>query len=206
MFISFEGTDGAGKSLQIELFKKYLEDTLKKEVTLVRDPGSTSISEKLREIVLGIDNKEMCPRCEALIYSASRAQMVHEIVLPAIEKGHFVLADRFIDSSLAYQGIARNLGVKQVKDINNFAVDNVYPELTFFLNLDPKTSLERKNLMKELDRIEIENENFHENVRNGYLEVAKSEPNRVKIIDANGTIEDIHLKIIEVFNDYIKNK
>lgn len=206
MFISFEGTDGAGKSVQIKLFKEYLEQHYDKEIILVRDPGSTPISEKLRDIVLDINNKEMGYRCEALIYAASRAQMVHEIIKPSLEKDKFVLSDRFIDSSIVYQGVSRGLPIEDVYSINSFAVENIFPTLTFFLDVDVETSISRKNQMKELDRIEIENSSFHEKVRQGYLEISKKEPKRLKVIDANKTIEEVHKDIVNTFLNYIKTQ
>lgn len=206
MFISFEGTDGAGKTVQIKLFKEYLEQHFDKEVVLVRDPGSTPISEKLRDIVLDINNKEMGYRCEALIYSASRAQMVHEIIKPSLENNKFVLSDRFIDSSLVYQGVSRGLPLEDIYSINKFAVENIFPSLTFFLDIDVETSISRKNQMKELDRIEVENMSFHEKVRKGYLEISKNEPNRLKVINASKTIEEVHKSIVDTFTNFINTE
>lgn len=205
MFISFEGTDGAGKSVQIKLFKEYLEKTFDKEVVLVRDPGSTSISEKLRDIVLDVNNQEMSYRTEALIYSASRAQMVDEIINPKLKEDAFVLTDRYIDSSLVYQGVARGLGVDEIIDINQFAVNGTYPELTFFLDIDITTSISRKHEMKNLDRIEIADNSFFETVRLGYKTIQNIYPNRIKIIDAGKSIDEVHNSIIEIFNEYVSS-
>lgn len=202
MFISFEGTDGAGKSVQIKLFKEYLEKTFNREVVLVRDPGSTSISEKLRDILLDVNNKEMSYRTEALIYSASRAQMVDEIIKPKLKENAFVLTDRYIDSNLVYQGIARGLGIDEIIDINKFAVDGTYPELTFFLDVDISTSASRISQTKELDRIEVSGNSFFENVRLGYKTIQNMYPDRIKIIDAGESIEVVHNSIIEVFNEF----
>lgn len=203
MFISLEGTDGAGKSAQINLLKKYLEKHLDKEVICLYDPGSTSISEKLREIVLDKDNSEMCATCEALIYSASRAQMVQEKIIPALNDEKIVISDRFVDSSLVYQGFTRELGYDIIKQVNDFAVSNVYPEITFFLHLDTSISMKRKNAMKELDRMELEGIDFQEKVRLSYLELALQEPDRIKIIDASKSIEEVHTQIITKLNEYL---
>ncbi len=196
MFISLEGTDGAGKSVQIELLKKYCEENFNKEVLCIRDPGSTDISEQLRNIVLDVKNKDMGYICEALIYSAARAQMVHEKIKPALSKGDIVITDRYVDSSLVYQGVTRGLGYDKIKEINDFATDNTYPDITFFLSVDSDTSMKRRKNSTELDRIELEGIDFQEKVRLAYLENAKLEPERVKIIDASKTIEEVHKEII----------
>ncbi len=196
MFISLEGTDGAGKSVQIDLLKKYFEDSLNKKVLCIRDPGSTEISEKLRNIVLDVKNSEMGYVCEALIYSAARAQMVHEKIKPALDNGEVVITDRYVDSSLVYQGVTRELGYDRIKEINDFATGNIYPDITFFLNIDSKVSMERRKNDTELDRIELEGIDFQEKVRNAYLDNAQKEPERVKIIDASKTIDEVHKEII----------
>ncbi len=203
MFISLEGTDGAGKSVQIKLLKEYIENTLNKEVVSLYDPGSTKISEKLREIVLDKENKEMSYICEALIYSASRAQMVFEKIKPALLENKIVICDRFVDSSLVYQGITRNLGYDKIKEINDFAVDNVYPDLTFFLHIDSNTSMDRITKTKELDRIELEGKDFQEKVRVAYIENANKQPQRIKVIDASKSIEEVHNQIINILNEYL---
>ncbi len=203
MFISLEGTDGAGKSVQKKLLVEYISNTLKKEVVSIYDPGSTKISEKLREIVLDVDNKEMSPICEALIYSAARAQMVHEKIKPALKDNKVVITDRYVDSSLVYQGETRGLGYEPIKLLNNFATDNIYPDLTFFLNIDSETSMKRRSSASKLDRIEQEGVSFQEKVRLAYIDNAKKEPQRIKIIDATKTIEEVHNQIILQLNEYI---
>ncbi len=203
MFISLEGTDGAGKSVQIKLLKEYIQNELGKDVLQLYDPGSTKISEKLREIVLDKEHTEMCNICEALIYSASRAQMVHEKIKPALEEGKVVICDRFVDSSLVYQGLTRGLGYDKIKEINDFAVDNTYPSLTFFLNIDPNMSMNRIADNRELDRLELLGNDFQRKVREGYIANAKLEPNRIKIIDASKSIEEVHKEIILKLNEYL---
>ncbi len=202
MFISLEGTDGAGKSVQIKLLKEYIESKFKKEVISLYDPGSTKISEELRKIVLDVDNKEMGFICEALIYSASRAQLVFEKIKPALDEGKVVICDRFVDSNLVYQGCVRNLGVDKIRELNNFATDGLMPSLTFFLNLDPKVSLNRRKNERELDRIELLGYDFQEKVRQAYLDNAKEEPERIKIIDASKEIDEVHKQIVEIIDDF----
>lgn len=198
MFISFEGIDGTGKSTQIELLKKSLENK-NYQVTLVRDPGSTKIGEKLRDVLLDKNNSEMADETELLIYAAARSQMVHEIILPSLDQGKVVLCDRYIDSSLVYQGITRRLGLDRVLSINKF----IMPDFTFLLDLTVEESLKRKNNQKELDRIELENNNFHETVRNGYLSLLDLYPNRIKLINANNNILDINKNIVKYINEYL---
>lgn len=203
MFISLEGTDGAGKSVQIGLLKEYIEKMHNKQVLALYDPGSTSISEKLREIVLDVDNKEMGFECEALIYAASRAQLVHQKIKPALNEKKVVICDRYVDSNLVYQGVVRDLGYDKIKKLNDFATDGVYPNLTFFLNVDSTESFKRRSKESELDRIEILGNDFQERVRLAYLENAQKEPDRVKIIDANKSIDEVHRQIIKIFEENI---
>ncbi len=203
MFISLEGTDGAGKGVQKELLVEYIEKTLKKEVVSIYDPGSTKISEKLRGIVLDVENKEMSPVCEALIYSAARAQMVHEKIKPALLENKVVITDRYVDSSLVYQGETRGLGYDTIKMVNDFATSMVYPDLTFFLNIDTAVAMERRKSVSKLDRIEQEGLDFQEKVRLAYVENAKKEPNRIKVIDASKSIEEVHEQIVNQLNEYL---
>lgn len=203
MFISLEGTDGAGKSVQIGLLKEYIEKMHNKQVLALYDPGSTSISEKLREIVLDVDNKEMGFECEALIYAASRAQLVHQKIKPALNEKKVVICDRYVDSNLVYQGVVRDLGYDKIKKLNDFATDGVYPNLTFFLNVDSTESFKRRSKESELDRIEVLGNDFQERVRLAYLENAQKEPDRVKIIDANKSIDEVHRQIIKIFEENI---
>lgn len=196
LFITIEGTDGSGKSTQIELLKKYLAEK-NFEVVFVREPGGTKIGEKIREIILDVENKEMDYTTEALLYAASRAQLVNQIILPELEKGNIVLCDRFVDSSIVYQGIARNLGKKTIKKINEIATCGLEPDITLFLKISPEKAIERKKEQKELDRLEAEKEYFYNKVYKGYLEIAKQEPERIKIIDAFKSVEEVHNQIIE---------
>ncbi len=203
MFISLEGTDGAGKSVQKTLLVEYISKTLNKEVVSIYDPGSTKISERLRSIVLDVENKEMSPVCEALIYSAARAQMVHEKIIPALQENKVVITDRFVDSSLVYQGETRGLGYDTIKMINDFATSMIYPDITFFLNCDTNVAMDRRKSASKLDRMELEGLNFQERVRLAYVENAKKEPNRIKVIDASKSIEEVHQEIVHQLNEYI---
>ena len=200
LFITMEGTDGAGKTTQIKLLKDYLE---KKgfSVLSTREPGGNAISEKIREIIIDVENKKMNARTEALLYAASRAQIVSEVIVPTLKKGDIVICDRFVDSSIVYQGIARKLGIETVESINHFATDGLEPDITFLLKLDPEQSIERKKQQEQLDRIESENSYFHKRVYYGYLELAEKFPERIKVIDAFDDIDTIHKKIVQ----YVEN-
>lgn len=191
LFITIEGSDGSGKSTQIALLKEYLEG--KGFVVLTtREPGGTNIGEKIREIILDKNNIEMDSMTEALLYAASRAQHVAEKIVPALERGEIVICDRFIDSSIAYQGYGRNLG-DCVRIINEYAVRGCMPDITFLMKMDPGVG---KSRIKEedADRLEREKLEFHQKVYAGYEEIEKIY-DRIVGIDATGTIEEISVQI-----------
>ncbi len=194
LFITFEGPDGSGKSTQIRLLKEWLE-AKGHQCILTREPGGTIISEKIREIILDKEHKEMDPRAEALLYSAARAQHVAQVIEPALAAGTMVICDRFTDSSMAYQAYGRGLG-DGVRVINEFATGGVGPDVTFLMRLAPS---EGKNRIqgREYDRMELEKMDFHERVYEGYKLLEKNEPERIIGIDASGTIEAIHEVIIK---------
>ena len=160
LLIVFEGPDGSGKTTVLEkVYNKLLEDGY--DIYKFREPGGTDISEKIREIILDNENIEMNPRCEALLYAASRAQLVGEKLRPLLEKGSIILCDRFVLSSMLYQGIGRGLGVDEVKNINDFAIGEIRADLTLFLNIDYKTAIDRKRKNFISDRLENEDDSFH---------------------------------------------
>lgn len=195
-FITFEGCEGSGKSTQIELFRKYLE---KKgiEYLFVREPGGTEISEKIRAIILDVNNKEMCDEAEALLYASARAQLIKEKILPALNSGKLVLCDRYIDSSFAYQAHARGLGIDFISKINSYAIENCMPDKTVFLNISSKDAFMRKGGADKDDRIELSGEDFHQKVYEGYLKVAKIYPDRFLLIDCLGEKQQTHKNIIK---------
>ncbi len=196
-FITFEGGDGAGKSTQIKKLMEYLE-AKGFDVILTREPGGTDIGEKIRQIILDPENIEMDSVTEAMLYAASRAQHVAQVIKPAIEEGKIVICDRFIDSSIAYQGYARNLG-DSVSVINSYAVGEYMPHKTFLLKLKPQTGNKRIS-GREKDRIELEAASFHQKVYDGYVALEKEYPERIVGIDASGTIDDIADEIREHVN------
>ena len=196
MFISFEGIDFCGKSTQIDLLNDYLTEKNKK-VEVVREPGSTEISDKVRAILLDKKNDKMFGETELLLFSASRAQLVREKIRPYLEKGYFIISDRFHDSSTAYQGYGRGVPLETVEIIHQLAIGDTIPDLTFYMDVPVGVANERKKKQSKgkLDRIEQSDIDFYNKVRNGYLEIAKNE-DRIKIIDGTQAIEVIRNQII----------
>ena len=194
IFISIEGMDGAGKSTQIKHMKNFFEGK-GYQVLLTREPGGTNIGEKIRDIILDKNHKEMSEITEALLYAASRAQHVKEIILPAIDNGIIVLCDRYVDSSLVYQGKGRDIGYEAIKMINDFATSCLTPDLTILFDVDPEISLQRINAVEVGDRLEQEAIQFHLIVHAAYMELAELYPNRIKVIKANRSIEEIRIDV-----------
>jgi len=196
MFISFEGIDFSGKSTQIELFKDYLVEHNKK-VEILREPGGTEISEKVRKVLLDNKNDKLFAEAELLLFSASRAQLVREKIRPYLEKGIYVISDRFHDSSSAYQGYGRGIPIEVVSSIHQLSIGDTVPDLTFFIDIPVGIANERrkKKSKVKLDRIELADIEFYNRVRNGYLEIARQEE-RFKVIDGTQTIETIQNQII----------
>ena len=196
LFITFEGPDGCGKTTQMKLLAEYLEKR-GEEVVLTREPGGKGLGEKVREILLNYDG-EVSDRCESFLFLADRAQNIDIIVNPAVKAGKIVLCDRHIDSTVAYQGYGRGLDIERINMLNNLATNGKKPDLTFVFDVDVETSMKRVG--KEKDRMESAGIDFHNRVRQGYLELAKQEPNRIKVIDATKSIEEIHDEVINILN------
>lgn len=204
LFITFEGPEGSGKTSVIKGIKAYFEEH-KIDFITTREPGGIKIAEDIRDIILNKENTMMDPHAEALLFAASRSQHFYEKVKPALDQGKVVLCDRFIDSSLAYQGYARGLGFDEVYEINKFAIGNVLPDLTLFIDVPPQVGLERVfNNTRKVDRLDLEKIDFHERVYNGYLEVAKRFPERFKKIDGTKSVEEVINDTLEVIKTYIK--
>lgn len=198
-FITFEGPDGCGKTTIVEMIYKKLED-LGYKVIKTREPGGTDISEKIRDLILDVNNDEMSPRCEALLYAASRSQHTEEKIIPYLNKGYIVLCERYILSSYAYQGYGRGL-LEGVVAINDFATSGLRPDLTILLMGDYRVGLERKNEMGA-DRLELESTDFHKKVYKGYEEIAKYED--VTVIDANSELETVFNNTLEKILEMIE--
>lgn len=203
MFITFEGPDGSGKSTVIKaVYEKLLKDNF--DVLLTREPGGTPIAEKIRDIILDNSNTALDARTEALLYAASRRQHLVEKIWPALKEGKIVLCDRFIDSSLAYQGGGRNLGVENVLNINLFATENTYPDISLFFDVSPEIGLSRVNSDKKrvADRLDNENENFHDKVYETFKKIVANNKNRFIVIDASKPLDEV----IENTYQILKNK
>lgn len=194
LFITFEGCEGSGKSTQAQSLCSQLRES-GYACILTHEPGGTTISEKIREILLHSSHTTMKPLTELFLYLASRAQHTEEVIMPALDKGQIVISDRYADSSLAYQAIARELPIKLVRQLNEVATKNTNPDLTFLIDIEPTTGLDR---LEGKDRIENEEVNFHTRVRNAYLEIAESEGARIRIINGNRDKEALTREILEI--------
>ena len=191
-FITFEGGEGCGKSTVLKAIKERLESE-GVSVVLTREPGGTPIAEQIRNVILDKGNTAMDGRTEALLYAASRRQHLVEKIWPALQEGKTVLCDRYLDSSLAYQGGARGLGIDEVLSINLFATEGTYPDLTLLFDLEPEQGLARiaANQHREVNRLDLEKLDFHHQVRNNFLALAKRYPDRYVIIDASQPLADV---------------
>lgn len=192
MFITLEGPEGSGKTTAVKAAVAKLQE-LGYEVVQTREPGGTPIAEQIRNVILDKANTNMDPRTEALLYAASRRQHLAEKVWPAIKEGKIVICDRYLDSSLAYQGGARGLGVDNILNINMFATEGTFPNLTLLFDLEPSIGLERiaKNSEREVNRLDLEKLEFHNKVRNTFLELSKRYPDRYVVIDASKQKEEV---------------
>lgn len=201
LLIALEGPDGGGKSTQIRMLCDYLENK-SHEVLLTREPGGTDISEKIRQIILDNSNSEMCDMCEALLYASSRAQLAEEVLKPAIERGCIVLSDRFVYSSIVYQGIGRGLGIDRIKYINDAALNGVKADLTIMINVSYEEGLKRKSNQRDLDRLENSGNNFHKKVYEGYQYIATNMDNII-VIDGNRSLQEVHEDIVREVEKFI---
>ncbi|HIU21144.1 MAG TPA: dTMP kinase [Candidatus Limadaptatus stercorigallinarum] len=197
MFVTFEGCEGVGKSTQLALLKDYLKKT-GQEAVYVREPGSTEISEKIRSIILDPENTAMTAQTEALLYAAARAQLVAEVIRPALDAGKTVICDRYVDSSAAYQGYARGLGVGFVAEINSYALENAVPDVTVFIDLRPSASF--RSVSRD-DRLEREEESFHDKVYEGYIAQSKASNGRFVMIKPEKDKFDTHRKILAALRE-----
>lgn len=201
MFISFEGIDFCGKTTQINLLRDYLE-RLGRKVHIVREPGGTQISEKIREILLNKKHFEMCDETEIFLFSGARAQVVREVIRPLLNEGAVVIADRFHDSTTAYQGFGRGLNGDAVKKINEIATGGTVPDITFYLKISIEESARRKHACAaELDRIEKSNDHFYKKVIDGYERISMEFPDRIKPVNGERDATEIHLDIVKILNE-----
>lgn len=207
MFITFEGPEGSGKtSIANRVVKTLINNGY--DIVHTREPGGTPIAEQIRNITLDKKNTALDPRAEALLIAASRRQHVVEKIRPALAKGKIVICDRFIDSSLAYQGAARGIGIDTVLSINLFAIENTLPDLTLLFDLEPAIGFERikANKNREVNRLDLEERNFYIKVRNAYLELSKKYPERYRIIDASQSFDKVYEDTLKVILDFINKR
>ena len=200
LFITFEGADGCGKTTQSKLVQEYLEQS-GYEVVWTREPGAKGLGQKIRELLLHYDG-DVAPMCEAFLFLADRAQHIEHLVKPAVESGKIVICDRHTDSTIAYQGYGRGEDIKQLKYLNELATGSIKPDLTFVF--DVTTDVAQQRVGDEKDRMESAGIEFHKKVRQGYLEIAKLEPERVKVIDANNGIEKVFEDTKKILNNFLK--
>lgn len=203
ILITFEGTDGCGKTTQISLLKEYLGKK-EKSAAVTREPGGTAIGDIVRRILLHSGGIALDSLTETLLYEGCRAQLVRELIQPALEKGETVLCDRFTDSTIAYQGYGRGIDIGTIETLNKIATDGLTPTMTLLFDIDPKIALQRASLRKKSnaskvdeERFEKEGIEFHNRVRRGFRELAQKEPERIRVIDAGRTPKEIHLDVVE---------
>lgn len=202
LFVTFEGGDGSGKTTQLRLAADRLRATGRDVVTTV-EPGWTAIGQQIRAILLDRANMAMAPRTELLLYFAARAQNVHEVIGPGLERGAVVLSDRYTDSTLAYQGGGRELGSDVVRCIHDIACGGLWPRLTLVFDVPPEVGLARRRAEGGVDRLDAETVEFHRRVRDAYLELSRREPERVRVIDATGSVEEVAARTWEVLSPYV---
>ncbi len=203
LFISIEGPDGSGKTT----IAKMVVDKLNSEgykTLYTREPGGVKIAENIRDIILDVKNTNLDARCEALLYAASRRQHLVEKVIPALNDGYIVISDRFVDSSLAYQGYARGIGIDEVYSINMFAIDKSWPDLTILLDISPSVGLKRimENRQNEINRLDLEDINFHNKVHQGYEIIKEKYKDRITLVDANKSVDEVFNQVYKL----VKNK
>jgi dTMP kinase len=197
LFISFEGVEGSGKTTQVNMLHAHLL-RMNVHVVSTQEPGGTRIGEKIRRILLNPAFKEMHPMTETILYAADRSQHFHEVIKPALDAGKVVICDRFVDSTLAYQGVARRVGMEGVQNLNEWITDDFYPELTFLLEIPYRLGLKRVHERKvELDRMESEEQAFHELVQEAYKTLAKFYPQRIKVLNGADKPENIHHLVMQ---------
>ncbi len=202
LFITFEGLEGSGKSTQIERTCAYLKDQ-KHDIIFIREPGGVPVSEKIREILLDVGNTDMTHECEMLLYMAARAQLVRQTILPALDKGQTVISDRFLDSTLAYQGYGHDMDVDFIKDLGEFVTEDLQPDLTIIFDIDPAKGLGR--IQGEKDRIERRDIDYHARVREGYYDIARQNPQRVKVIESDQSIDEVFDRVKQYVDDVLGN-
>jgi dTMP kinase len=206
MFVTLEGVEGSGKTTIAKEIIKVLKDA-GYHVLYTREPGGNKIAEQIREVILDISNAVMDSRTEALLYAAARRQHLVDVIIPALKEGMIVICDRFIDSSIAYQGYARGIGAELVAYINDFAIAGKSPDLTVFIDVKPEVGLERinKDQTREVNRLDLEELDFHRSVYKGYQEIARKNPHRIQVVNGETAVDDIVTEITNMIKSRLSN-
>lgn len=202
VFISLEGIEGTGKSTQTRLLAEDL-GRLGHDVVRTLEPGGTPIGLKIRELLLSLESEGMTPLTELLLYNASRAQHLGEVILPALKRGAVVVTDRFSDSTLAYQGYGRGIDLALIDSLDRAATGGLRPDLTILLDIEVETGLMRNRKVNKRDRLELEDVRFHERVREGFLRIAEKEPRRVRVVPCPGSILEVHASVVRLVQDFL---
>lgn len=206
VFITFEGGEGAGKSIQVEILASHLHEE-GYQVKITREPGGTRIGEQIRAITHNPENVDLEATTEAYLMAAARAQHVEQVIYPSLEAGHIVISDRYVDSSIAYQGFGRKLGVETIVKLNDLAVNGAIPDLTILLSVPFEKGIRRRmKSLKPKDRLDLQQKEFYQRVNDGYLLLAKKDPKRYTIIDATQSIETVGRDIWQKVRDFLKKK
>jgi len=207
-FITFEGGEGCGKSTQLKKLQEYLSDCID-QFLFLREPGGYPLCEDIRNLLLYADHNNMCEKTEFLLFSASRAELVNKVILPTLERGVTVICDRFYDSSIVYQGMARGLGEDNVRNLTKFAVGDLTPDATIYLDIRPEVGFARKGGADQTDRIEMAGLDFHNKVYEGYHKLAKEESGRFVVVDATKTPDEVFCSVLDGLKGkgiYLKNE
>lgn len=205
IFISFEGIEGTGKSTQAKLLAEYLSEKGYR-VMQTMEPGGTKISLKIRDLLLSLDSGGMDYVTELLLYNAARVQHITEVIEPALERGDIVITDRFSDSTVAYQGYARGLDLQLIDSLDMIATGKLRPDITILLDIAVKTGIARNKSLNKSDRLELEDMSFHEKVRKGFIQIAASEPGRVKVVDSSGSLVEVHQEVVKIISALLEKQ
>ena len=205
MRIIHEGIEGTGKSTQARLLADHLKEKGYRVIQTM-EPGGTRISLKIRELLLSMENREMDHVAELLLYNAARVQHIKEVIGPALERGEIVIADRFSDSTVAYQGYARGIDLQLIDSLDMIATKKLRPDITILFDIDVRTGLARNKKLGKKDRLELEDISFHEKVREGFLRMAAGESGRIKVVDCSESLERVHQKVVKIISEFLKER
>lgn len=205
IFISFEGIEGTGKSTQAKLLAEYLSEKGYRVIQTM-EPGGTKISLKIRDLLLSLESGGMDYVTELLLYNAARVQHITEVIEPALERGDIVITDRFSDSTVAYQGYARGLDLQLIDSLDMLATGKLRPDITILLDIAVKTGITRNKSLNKSDRLELEDMSFHEKVRKGFIQIAASEPGRVKVVDSSGSLVEVHQETVKIISALLEKQ